>query len=121
MLRTRSIACALLAPALLLSACGSKTKNVNTASYTCADFNKSLETKNDSSAGNYINALLKQGHLKAGAKTGHREVTLGIYFACRNKPGTTKPAAAAIATAKRIESGTFKLPPGPKPAKKSNK
>ena len=50
--------------------------------------------------------------------SGRREVTLGIYFACRGKPASTKPADSAIKTAKLIKAGKFKLPGSPK---KSNK
>ena len=120
MLRTRSIT-VLLVPALALSACGSKSKQVDTASYSCSDFSKSLGSKSDSSAGNYINQLRKDANLKADTKTSRREITLGIYFACRGKPGTTKPAKTAMATAKLIEAGKFKLPAPPAAKKKSNK
>ncbi len=112
---------ALLAAALALSACGSKSeKPVDTASYTCAQFNKSLATKNDNSAGNFLNQLRKKANLLAkDAKSARQELTVGVYFACRNKAGSTRPATLAIATAKRVEAGKFKLPPGPKAKKKS--
>src|SRR3954447_7708764 len=109
-MRSRSFAGLLLVPVLALSACGDKSKPVDTASYTCSDFNKSLATKGDDTAGNYINALRKQAKLGQEQKVERREVTLGIYFACRGKPGSTKPAVVATATAKKIKAGTFKLP-----------
>src|SRR3954469_21856839 len=98
-MRSRLIA-ALLLPSLALAACGG-SKDVDTSSYTCADFNKSLRTKGDDSAGNYINQLRKDAERGQDKKVEQREVTLGIFFACRGKPGTTKPAAAAVATAKK--------------------
>src|SRR6478735_8804180 len=103
-MRCRLIACLLL-PALALSACGGGNKKVDTAAYTCAQFNKSLRTKGDDTAGTYINELRKDANLGQDAKIERREITLGIFFACRSKPGSTKPAAPAIATAKKIKAG----------------
>jgi hypothetical protein len=118
---SRTLSVLLLVPVLALAACGSKTKSVNTAAYTCAEFNKSLATKGDDTAGNYINGLRKQANLGQDAKTERREITLGIFFACRDKPGTTKPAATAIASAKAIKNGTFKIPGAANTKKKSTK
>ena len=115
------LASAALIPVLALSACGSKTKDVNAAAYTCAQFSQSLSSKSNNTAGNFINQLRKQAKLGQDAKTERREITLGIYFACRGKPGSTKPAKTAVATAKQIKAGDFKLPSGPKSKKKSNK
>src|SRR3954470_11794196 len=120
-MRTRMLATAALVPVLALSACGSKTKDVNAATYTCAQFSRSLSAKSDDSAGNFINQLRKQAALGQDAKTERREVTLGIYFACRGKPGSTTPAKPAIVTAKQIKSGKFKLPAAAGTKKKSNK
>ena len=120
-MRSRPLASALLIPVLALAACGGKTKEVDTATYTCADFNKSLATKGDDTAGNYINGLRKQAKLGQDKKTERCAITLGIYFACRGKPGSTKPATVAIASAKQIVAGTFKLPAGPQSKKKSSK
>src|SRR5437763_268011 len=117
-MRTRMLATALLVPALAVSACGSKTKNVDTASYTCGQFSKSLATKGNNSAGNFINQLRKEANLGQDAKTERREVTLGIYFACRGKPASTKPADPAVKSAQQIKAGKFKLPGS---TKKSNK
>ena len=107
-MRSRLFACLLL-PALSLAACGG-SKSVDTGTYTCAEFNKSLRTKGDDSAGNYINQLRKQAALGQDAKIERRELTLGIFFACRNKTGSTRPADQAIATAKKIKAGGFKAP-----------
>jgi hypothetical protein len=115
-MRCRLIACLLL-PALALSACGGGNKKVDTASYTCAQFNKSLRTKGDDTAGTYINELRKDADLGQDTKVERREISLGLFFACRGKPGSTKPAAAAIATAQKIKAGKFKTPG---PTKKSN-
>jgi hypothetical protein len=121
LLRCRSLSCLLLLPILGLAACGGKSTNVNTASYTCANFNKSLRTKGDDTSGQFINKLRKQAKLGQDKKTEGSEITLGIYFACRGKPGTTKPATVAIATSKKIKAGNFKLPPGLTGKKKSTK
>lgn len=102
------VAC--LVPALALSACGSKEKKVDAAAYTCKQFDNSLKTKNDNSAGNFINQLVKQANLEHSGKTARSEVTVGIYFTCRNKPGSTKPAHGAVRVAQRIEAGKFHLP-----------
>jgi hypothetical protein len=118
---SRTLSALLLVPVLTVAACGSKTKDVNTAAYTCAEFNKSLSAKNDDSAGNYINGLRKQANLGQDVKVERRELTLGIFFACRGKPGTTTPATQAIVTAKAIKAGKFHLPKAPKSTKKSNK
>src|SRR4051794_10108397 len=109
-MRSRPITCALLIPALALAACGGKSKDVDTAAYTCADFNKSLKTKGDDSAGNFINQLRAQAKLGKDKNTERRAITLGIYFACRGKPGSTKPANTAKAAAKKIVAGKFELP-----------
>jgi hypothetical protein len=111
----------LLLPVLGLAACGGGNKSVDTASYTCAHFTKSLNTKGDNTSGTYINELRKQAKLAGGAKAQSRIISLGIIFACRGKPGTTKPADRAVAIAKQIEAGKFKLPGRPPAKKKSNK
>src|SRR3954453_15464179 len=96
-------------PVFALTACGAN-KKVDTSSYTCAQFNKSLRTKDDNSAGNYINQLRKKAKLGQSAKTERSEITLGIIFTCRGKPGSTKPANQAIVVAKQVKAGKFKLP-----------
>jgi hypothetical protein len=102
---------------LALAACG--TKDVDPATYTCSDFNKSLAAKDDDSAGTYINKLRDEANLGGDEKAGRRAVTLGIYFACRGKPGSTRPSKQAVANAKQIKAGTFKYTAGKK--KKSTK
>jgi hypothetical protein len=108
-------------PVLALAACGDKSTPVNTASYTCGQFNKSLRTKGDNTSGTFINQLRKQAGLGQDQKVERREITLGIYFACRGKPGSTRPAKAAVATAKQIKAGKFKLPGIAKAKKTSSK
>lgn len=120
-MRPRLLATALIVPTLAISACGSKETKVDTASYTCGQFSKSLSAKSDNTAGSYINALRKQAKLGQDVKTERRELTLGIYFACRNKPASTRPAQVAIKTAKQIKAGKFKLPGRTESKKKSNK
>jgi hypothetical protein len=119
-MRLRQPAGVVVVSVLALAGCGSKSKDVNTATYTCAEFNKSLATKGDDSAGNYINQLRKQANLGRDAKTERSAITLGIYFACKGKPGSTKPAAAAVATAKQIKAGKFHIPGAAGSKKKSN-
>jgi hypothetical protein len=102
----RLLTVTLLGAALALSACG--TDHVNTATYTCADFKKSLDTKNDNSSGTFINDLRDQAKLGQAEKVERREITLGIIIACRGKSGSTTPGKQAIATAKRIKAGKFK-------------
>jgi hypothetical protein len=111
----------LLVPVLALAACGGGNKSVDTASYTCSQFTKSLNTKGDDSSGKFINELRKQAKLGASAKAESRTISLGIIFACRGKPGTTKPAKQAVVIAKQIKAGKFKLPGKPPAKKKSNK
>jgi hypothetical protein len=118
-MRSRRLACALVLPAFALAACGDDTKDVDTAAYTCGDFNKSLATKGDNTSGNFINQLRKQAKLGQDEKTERREITVGVIFACRGKPASSKPAAKAIATAKQIKAGTFKAPPRSGKKKKS--
>jgi hypothetical protein len=96
-------------PAFALAACGSG-KQVDTASYTCGQFNKSLQTKGDDTSGNFINQLRKEAKLGQSDKVERSEITFGIIFACRGKAASTKPGDRAIATAKQIKSGKFKLP-----------
>jgi hypothetical protein len=113
----RSCLIALLAvPVLALAACGSG-KQVNTANYTCGDFNKSLKTKGDDTSGNFINQLRKKADLGQSEKTERSEITLGIILTCRNKPASTKPADRAVAIAQQIKTGKFKLPTKKKSSK----
>src|SRR3954453_21739544 len=106
----RSRLAALVAmPIFAPAACG-QGKQVDTAAYTCAQFNKSLRTKDDNTAGNYINQLREKAKLGQSAKTERAEITLGIIFTCRGKPGSTKPANQAIVVAKQVKAGKFKLP-----------
>src|SRR5213595_2255659 len=109
-MRFRQSAGAVVLSVLALAGCGSsKSKDVDASTYTW-DFSKSLKTKGDDSAGNYINQLRKQANLGQDAKTERSAITLGIYFACRGKPGSTKPAGTAVATAKLIKAGKFHIP-----------
>src|SRR5436190_7692421 len=108
----------LLLPMFALAACGGGSKDVKTATYTCAEFNKSLRTKGDDSAGNYINQLRRQAKLGGDVKSERRAVALGIYFACLNKPGSTTPVKAAVANAKLLKVGKFHIP---KPAQQKKK
>ena len=101
-------ALALALSVLAFTACGNK--DVDTATYTCGQFSKSLKTKGDDTSGNYINGLRKQAKLGQKEKVERSEITLGVIVACRDKPASTTPAKAAIATAKQIKAGTFKLP-----------
>jgi hypothetical protein len=117
---TRHVAAALLLAALALSACGG-SKNVDVASYTCAQFTKSLNTKGDDSAGNYINQLRKKANLDQPKQTEIQEVSLGIIFTCRGKPATTRPAAGAIEVAKSVKAGKFRLRVPQSSKKKSSK
>jgi len=103
---------------LCLAACGGN-KDVDTASYTCGQFNKSLKTKGDDTAGNFINQLREDADLGQDDKVERREITLGIIVACRGESANTKPADEAIATAKKIKAGKFKLQAGASKKKKS--
>ena len=121
-MRLLPIAVALLAAALALSSCGgSSSKPVNTATYTCGQFQASLNSKSDTSAGNYINQLVKAAGLKGSTALQRRRIALGITFACGNKTAATRPKAAAVAIAKQIESGKFKPPSVAQKKKKSTK
>jgi hypothetical protein len=111
----------LLAAVVSLSACGDSGKSVDTAAYPCADFNKSLATKGDDTAGRFINDLREKAKLGEDTKTERRQIAAGIYFTCRGKPGSTKPADQAVKTAKAIKAGTFKAPVPPSKKKKSDK
>lgn len=114
----RSVVATLLALSVLgVAACGSD--NVDTATYTCGDFNKSLRIKGDNSSGNFINQLRKDAKLGQDEKTERREITIGIIFACRGHAPSTKPADKAIAAAKLIKTGKFKVQQTPKTKKKS--
>jgi hypothetical protein len=102
---------------LCLAACGNK--DVDTADYTCGEFNKSLKTKGDDTAGNFINQLREDADLGQDDKVERREITLGIIVACRGESANAKPADEAIATAKKIKAGKFKLQAGSSKKKKS--
>jgi hypothetical protein len=117
---TSRLAAILLLPVLALSACGSD-KKVDASAYTCAQFQKSLNTKGDNTAGNYINQLRKRAKLNQPRRTEVQALTLGIVFSCRGKPGSTRPADRAVTIAKQIATGQFKLPSRGKKNKKPNK
>jgi hypothetical protein len=107
----RSVLGTLLVVAMLsLAACGSSSKDVDTSAYTCGQFNKSLRTKGDNTSGNFINQLRKEANLNQTEKVERSELTLGIIVTCRNKPASTRPRAQAIAIAKLIKAGNYKLP-----------
>jgi hypothetical protein len=116
LLRSRLLSGLLVLPGLGLVACGDT--HVDTAKYTCGEFNKSLRTKNDNSAGTFIRDLRSKANLGQDANTERREVTVGIILACRQKPAATTPGKQAIATAQQIKAGKFKMPAA---KKKSNK
>jgi hypothetical protein len=103
----RALAVLVALSAFAVAACG--TDNVDTAAYTCGEFNKSLKTKGDDTAGNYINQLRKDADLGQDEKVERREITLGIIVACRGESAKKTPADEAIATAKKIKAGKFKL------------
>ena len=117
---SRTVAATLAVSALALAACGD-SKHVDTSAYTCGQFNKSLKTKGDNTSGGFINQLRREAKLGQAKQTEVRELTLGVFFACRGKPASTKPAKPAIATAKLIRAGTFKIPGAPSSKKKSKK
>lgn len=111
---------ALVVLAAVAAGCGGNDDDkVDTATYTCAQFQKSLATKDDTTSGNFINQLRKDADLGQAEKTERRTLALAIFFACRGKPGTTKPATQAVAYAKQIRAGKFKAPAPPQDKKKS--
>ena len=119
--RERYVARGVSTPRLVVArAEGARIEDVDTASYTCAQFNKSLATKGDSTSGNFINQLRKQAKLGQAEKIERREIALGVILACRNKPAKTTPADEAIATAKKIKTGKLKYEDAAKQAKKSS-
>jgi len=121
-MRSRILSAGLLVLVLTLGACGSGGgKSVDTANYTCGQFKKSLATKGDNSSGNFINELRKQANLGGTETQERRTISLGIIFACRGKPDSTKPAKQAVVYSKQIAAGKFKLPGKPPAKKKSNK
>ena len=115
----RTLSTLLVLPALAFSACGSKTKDVDVATYTCGQFQKSLNTKGDDSAGNYINQLRDKVDFGKDAKTERGLTAQAIYFACLGQPASKKPLAAATTSMKQMKAGTFKPPKLPKAKKKS--
>jgi hypothetical protein len=110
----------LLLPVLAFAGCGKDEDKVDVASYTCGEFNKSLRTKDDNTSGRFINELRKQANLGQEEKAERRTITLGIYFTCRGKPASTRPAKDAVAAAKKIKAGTFKAPDAPDSDKKKS-
>jgi hypothetical protein len=118
-MRRPDLALLLIAPALLVSGCG-RGEKVDTATYTCAEFNKSLRTKDDNTSGQFINRLRDKAKLGQETKLERREITFGIILACRGKPGSTRPGDKAIVTAKQLRDGKFKPPAAPKAKKKKS-
>ena len=118
-MRRPDLALLLITPALLLSACG-RGEKVDTATYTCAEFNKSLRTKDDNTSGQFINRLRDKADLGQDEKIERREITFGIIVACRGEAGSTRPADEAIATAKQLRDGKFKPSGQAAPKKKKS-
>ena len=115
----RPLALLLVLPVFALGACGDKP--VNTAAYTCGQFNKSLQTKGDDTSGNFVNQLRKKAKLGQSAKVEHGEISLAIFAACRGRPASTRPAQAALKFAAEMKAGKFRLPPRTPPKKRSKK
>ncbi|MFL5894286.1 MAG: hypothetical protein ACJ76Z_04130 [Thermoleophilaceae bacterium] len=115
---TRSALAAVLAVAALVAGGCGKGKQVDTASYTCGQFNKSLRTKGDNSSGNFVNQLRKQAKLGQTEKLERNEISLGIILSCRGKPASTRPAQSAVKIAKEIKAGRLRLTPPKKRSKK---
>jgi hypothetical protein len=88
---------------LALSACGKKDLDPDT--YTCGQWNKSLRTKDDLSSGTFIRALRERAKLGQARAVEEREFAVAIFFACRGKPSSYKPAGKAIENAKALKAG----------------
>ena len=98
----------LAAVALTASACGGE--EIDAATYTCGEFSKSLDTKDDRTAGTYIRLLNDRAGLKGSRSLQERRMTYAIYVACRGQESSYKPATVAVANAKKIAAGKPVVP-----------
>ena len=109
-MRIRRMACCLLLPATLaLSACGGG-EEIDPATYTCGDFAKSLDTKDDRSAGSFIRLLNDRAKSKGPREVKEKRMAYAIYVACRGEKASFRPANVAVANAKKLEQGKRVVP-----------
>ena len=98
-------ACAMIAAA----GCGGGDE-LSADAYTCGQFKKSLDTKDDRSAGTYIRLL--NDRAKTGGRRSDQEklMAYAIFVACRGEKASYKPAKEAVANAKAIKAGKRVVP-----------
>ena len=105
----RSAICAsLLAAAAVFAGCGYEEIDANT--YTCGEFQKSLDTKDNETAGQYIRLLNDRAKLKGRRSDREKVMAYAIFAACRGEKASVRPANKAVANAKAIQAGKQVLP-----------
>ena len=105
----RTALCMLLIPAaLLVAACGGE--DIDASTYTCGQFSKSLDTKDDRSAGTYIRLLNDRAKTKGERAVQEKRMAYSIYVACRGKKASFRPADEAVSNAKKIAAGKAVIP-----------
>ena len=105
----RRALCSLLLPAAVLAAgCGYEEIDAN--AFTCGEFSKSLDTKGDESAGQYIRLLNERAKLGGPRADREKVMAYSIFVACRGEKASFKPASEAIANAKAIRAGKNVVP-----------
>jgi hypothetical protein len=103
---TRALAAAL---ALVAAGCG-RGEEVDTASYTCGEFNRSLKEKDDLTSGQFIRKLNEQAKLGGTKAEQERRMAYAVYVACRGKASGFKPTERALANAKALKAGKQVVP-----------
>lgn len=98
----------LVPAAALLAACGGE--EIQASTYTCGEFKKSLETKDDRSAGTFIRLLNDRAKLKGDDAAQEKRMAYAIFVACRGEKASLKPADEAVSNAKKIAAGKRVIP-----------
>lgn len=105
----RRLLCAALLPAaFLVAACGGE--EIEASTYTCGEFAKSLDTKDDRTAGTFIRLLNDRAKLKGSRSEQEKRMAYAIFVACRGEKAGFRPANEAVANAKKIAAGKRVVP-----------
>lgn len=99
----------LLSLAVFVASCGGSDK-VNVSTYTCGDFNSSLDTKDDLSSGDYIRQLNAQAKLPGKDAEQQRKMAYAVFVACRGQKASFKPRERALRNAALMKKGKTPVP-----------
>jgi len=102
------LVCSALSLSVLVAACGGE--EIQAATYTCGQFAKSLDTKDDRSAGTFIRLLNDRAQLTGSRSEQEKRMAYAIFVACRGEKAGFRPANEAVANARKIAAGKRVVP-----------